>query len=512
MNHSDLPSFLHDAKDFRTIPVVHTYKIDTLTPIQIFNALEKQAVYILESSDRESSWSNYSFIGLNTVFTIEEKQGLFTIRDKNGCSKYESSSFSDVFKNLDDSLQIKLPEIPIPFKGGAVGCIGYDSVSLFEKVKKHPGLNPAEPVCSLAVCSTYIAFDHTENQLYIIEFSFLNGKEEEAELISRYQKADAKINSILKELEENKPLKEMFLSYDHRSNVRFDEVQSNMKKEEFIEKVEKIKKYIASGDVFQTVLSQRFEVPIQANGFDLYRILRKVNPSPYLFYLKADGIEIVGSSPERLIHVQNGHLEIHPIAGTRKRGRNDQEDAALGESLLGDDKEKAEHLMLVDLARNDIGRVAAYHSVKTENYMELTYFSHVMHLLSKVTGQLREGIHPTDALLASFPAGTVSGAPKVRAMEILQELEPTPRNQYAGSIAYIGFDGNIDSCIAIRTAVVKGNKAYVQAGAGIVADSVPESEYEETRSKASALIKAIELANDHFGKEVRYEKHPITSR
>ncbi|AZB43333.1 anthranilate synthase component I [Bacillus sp. FJAT-42376] len=512
MTHSDLPSFLEDAKTCRTIPVVQSYKIDTLTPIQIFNSLKQQAVYILESNDRESNWSNYSFIGLNAVMTIKEKQGHFVIQEKNGAVKYKSSSFSDVFRHLDQSLQIKLPDLPIPFKGGAVGFIGYDSVSLFEKVQKHSGLNDSDPVCSLAVCSTYIAFDHAENQLYFIQFSFLNGNEQEDEKIALYKKAEAKIQELVKELQNKEPLQELFLNYDQRSLVSFDHVHSNMEKHEFIQKVQKIKNYIAAGDVFQTVLSQRFEMPMEANGFELYRILRKVNPSPYLFYLKNDETEIVGSSPERLIHVQNGHLEIHPIAGTRKRGKDEKEDAQLAESLLADEKEKAEHLMLVDLARNDIGRVANYHSVKTENYMELTYFSHVMHLFSKVTGSLRKDVHPTDALLASFPAGTVSGAPKVRAMEILQELEPTPRNQYAGSIAYIGFDGNIDSCIAIRTAVVKNNKAYIQAGAGIVADSVPESEWEETRSKASALIKAIELANRQFGKEANDEIHTIQSR
>ncbi|MGD6815758.1 anthranilate synthase component I [Metabacillus sp. 84] len=512
MNHTDLPSFLQDAVDYRTIPVVQSYKIDTLTPIQVFSALKKQAVYILESSDRESDWSNYSFIGLNPLMTIEEENSLFVIKEKDGTVRFTSSDLPDIFRHLDQSLQIKLPELPIPFRGGAVGYIGYDSISLFEKIPRHPDSRPADPMCRLAVCSTYIAMDHKNNQLYFVEFSFLNGKEQRQELEESFERAKNSISGLLAQLEHFDPVKELFLAFDQRGDVSFERVKTNMTKSEFIEKTKKIKGYISSGDVFQAVLSQRFEIPLYADGFELYRILRKVNPSPYLFYLKFGETEIVGSSPERLIHVQNGHLEIHPIAGTRKRGRNRQEDLELAESLLADEKEKAEHLMLVDLARNDVGRVAAYHSVKTENYMELTYFSHVMHLLSKVTGNIREGIHPTEALLASFPAGTVSGAPKIRAMEILQELEPTARNQYAGSIAYIGFDGNIDSCITIRTAVVKNQTAYVQAGAGIVADSIPENEWEETRSKASALIKAIELANEQFGKEANYENHPIQSR
>jgi len=248
------------------------------------------------------------------------------------------------------------------------------------------------------------------------------------------------------------------------------------------------------------VLSQRFSLPIRITGFQLYRMLRKINPSPYLFYLQTSDAEIVGSSPEKLVQVQNRKIEIHPIAGTRRRGRTKQEDALLAEELLHDPKERAEHYMLVDLARNDIGKVAKYGTVKTPVLMEIGKFSHVMHLISKVTGELKDDVHPIDALLSAFPAGTVSGAPKVRAMQILNELEPTARGVYAGTVAYIGFDGNIDSCIAIRTAVVKDGYAYVQAGAGIVADSIPELEWKETRNKASALIKAIELAETVFAK------------
>jgi anthranilate synthase component 1 len=264
-----------------------------------------------------------------------------------------------------------------------------------------------------------------------------------------------------------------------------------------------VKEYITAGDVFQTVLSQRFQVPITIKGFDLYRVLRFVNPSPYLFYIKLNDCEIVGSSPEKLIQVTNGHLEIHPIAGTRRRGKTKDEDQKLGDELLQDEKEQAEHYMLLDLARNDIGRVAKYGSIKVPMVKELHYFSHVMHLVSKVTGVIRDNVEPVEALLASFPAGTVSGAPKVRAMQIIQELEPVARNAYAGTVAYIGFDGNIDSCITIRTAILKDQTAYVQAGAGIVADSVPELEWKETINKASAVIKAIQLAEKTFSREER---------
>ncbi|MCY8640422.1 chorismate-binding protein, partial [Bacillus sp. S17B2] len=266
----------------------------------------------------------------------------------------------------------------------------------------------------------------------------------------------------------------------------------------FMADVEKIKEYIKAGDIFQGVLSQKFEVPVAADAFELYRVLRIVNPSPYMYYMKLQDREIVGSSPERLIHVQDGHLEIHPIAGTRKRGADKEEDEKLKIELMKDEKEKAEHYMLVDLARNDIGRVAEYGSVSVPEFTKIVSFSHVMHIISVVTGRLKEGVHPVDALMSAFPAGTLTGAPKIRAMQLLQELEPTPRETYGGCIAYIGFDGNIDSCITIRTMSIKNGVASIQAGAGIVADSVPEAEYEESCNKAGALLKTIHIAEDMF--------------
>jgi anthranilate synthase component I len=283
--------------------------------------------------------------------------------------------------------------------------------------------------------------------------------------------------------------------------VNFDDIKSNYEKSKFMEDVEKVKEYIRSGDIFQAVLSQRFEIPITIDGFSLYRILRIVNPSPYLFYIRINDTELVGSSPERLIYIQDKHLEIHPIAGTRRRGKTNEEDRYFEEELKNDEKEIAEHYMLVDLARNDLGRVAEYGTVKTPTLMEVGRFSHVMHLISKVTAKKKENVHPIDALLSSFPAGTVSGAPKIRAMQIIKELEPNARGSYAGCVAYVGFDGNIDSCITIRTIMVKNNTAYVQAGAGIVVDSVPELEWKETCNKASAMLKTVQLAEKIFTEE-----------
>ncbi|MFF2904969.1 anthranilate synthase component I family protein, partial [Bacillus velezensis] len=262
--------------------------------------------------------------------------------------------------------------------------------------------------------------------------------------------------------------------------------------------VNKLKEYIKAGDIFQGVLSQKFDIPVSRHSFELYRVLRIINPSPYMYYIKLPDRDIVGSSPERLIRVHDRHLEIHPIAGTRRRGAGKKEDERLKKELMNDEKEKAEHFMLVDLARNDIGRVAEYGSVAVPEFTKVVSFSHVMHIISVVTGRLKQGVHPVDALMSAFPAGTLTGAPKIRAMQLLNELEPTSRETYGGCIAYIGFDGSIDSCITIRTMSVKNGTASVQAGAGIVADSVPEAEYEESCNKAGALLKTIQIAEDIF--------------
>ncbi|KEF40538.1 anthranilate/para-aminobenzoate synthase component I [Schinkia azotoformans MEV2011] len=379
--------------------------------------------------------------------------------------------------------------------------MGYDSITAFEKVPEHTTNDLNLKRFSFMFCETMIAFDHEQKELDIIQLVRLEGNESRNILELLYKEVHKKIDLIFDQIFNSKMKNEGLQAMEQMSEVDFSDVASNYKKHEFIRDVNKIKDYIKAGDIFQTVLSQRFEIPITIKGFDLYRVLRMVNPSPYLFYLKLDDYELIGSSPERLIQIENGHLEIHPIAGTRRRGRSKEEDQTLAEELLADEKERAEHYMLVDLARNDIGRVAEFGSVQTPVLMELGKFSHVMHLISKVTGQLKNDVDPIDALISAFPAGTVSGAPKIRAMQILQEMEPTARNVYAGTVAYLGFDGNIDSCIAIRTILVKDNKAYVQAGAGIVADSVPELEYKETINKASALIKSIKLAEKMFQRE-----------
>lgn len=498
MKNSEVRSFLEDSVNYKTIPIIKRFFVDTLTPIQIFQNVESEASFLLESKDDESSWSRYSFMGLRPFLFIQESNGVFTVKNKSQQKLIKKSSLKDAFDWVETDLALKKVDLDIPFSGGAVGYLGYDSISTFEKVPENPNNDLKVARQQFFFCETIIAYDHHSREVIFVHYVRLNGDENESSKKAILEHAYSKINMYTSKILQQNSGQELMLEHDQSVEVSFDGVKSNYEKEKFIEDVNKIKEYIAAGDVFQAVLSQRFEIPVSVTGFELYRVLRTVNPSPYLFYIKIDDLEIVGSSPERLIKIDHSHLEIHPIAGTRRRGRTKEEDHQLEIELKNDEKEQAEHYMLVDLARNDIGRVAKYGSVQTPVLMEVGRFSHVMHLISKVTGVLDEKIDPIDALIAAFPAGTVSGAPKIRAMQILNELEPTARNLYAGTVAYIGFDGNIDSCITIRTIILKDGVAYVQAGAGVVADSVPELEWKETRNKASALIKTIEIASKTF--------------
>ncbi|UOE92337.1 anthranilate synthase component I [Alkalihalobacillus sp. LMS39] len=493
------PSFLHDSATYKTVPIVGHFFADTVTPIQLFQQLEKDAVFLLESKDEQSPWSRFSFIGLTPIFFITEQQGKYTVANQEQRIISELDSLKQAFDAAIDVIQVAPIDVPIPFKGGAVGYISYDAVEVFE-----PILNQGEAVeeekLHFVFCETIIAYDHVNKELYIVHHAKTNGQQEEASRI--YEEEIKKMNALVENMTKVTADHQLLTPPNMKEEVQFDQVTSNYEKHAFLQDVEKIKEYIRAGDIFQAVLSQRFERDITVTGLELYRVLRMINPSPYLFYVKVNGYEIVGSSPERLVQVQDSHVEIHPIAGTRPRGKTETEDEQLAEDLLADEKERAEHYMLVDLARNDIGRVAKYGTVETPTLLEIGKFSHVMHIISKVTGKLSDVVHPIEALQSSFPAGTVSGAPKIRAMEILHEIEPTKRGIYAGAIGYLGYDGNIDSCIAIRTMVIKDKKVYVQAGAGIVADSVPEKEWEETRNKAKALIKAIQVAEEMFSKKV----------
>jgi anthranilate synthase component 1 len=369
------------------------------------------------------------------------------------------------------------------FTGGAVGYLGYDATAWFEPVTLQDS-SDLQDEAGFMLFDTVLAFDHVRHRILIIANARIAGDED---LESLYQFACAKIAFVERELERT-------LSKMPQAESQPLEVTSNVSREEFEQMVRTAKEHIAAGDIYQVVLSQRFEARVGADPFTVYRALRHVNPSPYMYFLRIGGRSIVGSSPEMLVRAEGRNIVTHPIAGTRPRGRSEEEDLRLAEELKRSEKERAEHVMLVDLGRNDIGRVAAYGTVRVPKYMALERYSHVMHLVSVVEGKLADEHDRLDALVACFPAGTVSGAPKVRAMEIIAALENRRRGVYAGAVGYLDFAGNLDFCITIRTMLIENGRAYIQAGAGIVADSNPAAEYQETRDKARAVIAALELA------------------
>jgi anthranilate synthase component 1 len=387
--------------------------------------------------------------------------------------------------------------MPLPaFCGGAVGYAGYEIACTLEPVRPAPGVPLAVPDLAFALYDTVLVFDHVRRAAQVLTLAPLT-LDPDAE----YDRAASRIEEIMRRLRQPVP--------PVLSGVGTDDpaVRSNHTEEEFERLVEQAKEHIAAGDVIQVVLSQRFERHTGADPFNIYRALRMVNPSPYMFFLQFGDFYLIGASPEMLVKVQQGRVTTHPIAGTRPRGADTAEDARLEHELLADEKERAEHLMLVDLGRNDIGRIATTGSVKVPRFMQVDHYSHVMHIVSEVEGKLREGLGPVDALRACFPAGTVSGAPKVRAMQIISDLEKDRRGPYSGAVGYIGYDGNMDTAITIRTIAIKDGLASVQAGAGIVADSVPESEYRETQHKARALMSAIDLAEQIEREETAQAEH-----
>jgi len=385
---------------------------------------------------------------------------------------------------------VKVPGLP-PFAGGAVGYFAYDTVRWVEDIPQEGEDDLQLDDSVMMFFSSLLAFDHVRQQILIISNCILD--EQATHLDSKYQKALAEIQSLEEML--NRPARIPQFGVSSADTIK---IKSNFSKSDYLKAVEKGKEYIKSGDIFQVVLSQRFSASVTSAPFNIYRALRIVNPSPYMFYLKLKDFSVIGSSPEMLVKIVDGIAYYRPIAGTRPRGTGDDEDALLAEELKADDKEKAEHIMLVDLGRNDLGKVCEFGSVEVVDLMLVEKYSHVMHLVSGLRGRLRQEVDRFDALMACFPAGTVTGAPKVRAMEIIDELEPNKRGVYAGAILYLDFSGTLDSCIAIRTLVVKDGTAYIQAGGGIVADSIPEKEFQETINKSRALVKAVELAETGF--------------
>ncbi len=483
------------AKDYNVIPIYKDIVADIDTPLSVFLKVsaENRFNFLFESVEQAENIGRFSFIGSSKPVYIRSKKHFIENYNK---GKIEIKNTDDPLEELKNIVlkfkPFKDKNLP-PFWGGFVGYVGYDIVHFYEPI---PDIKPDTlklPDIYFFLSDEVIAFDNINKTIKIIVSAIIE-KQEDVEQV--YNQTVEKVQKIEKQLSKEKSIRHLEIRKVHSVNVK--NWKSNFKKEDFLNAVVKAKEYIKNGDIIQVVLSQRFSKKLQANPLDIYRAVRIINPSPYLFYLDLQDIKLIGSSPEILVTVKDGKILTKPIAGTRPRGETEEEDKLLEKELLSDEKEKAEHLMLVDLARNDVGKVAKPKTVNVDRFMYIERYSHVMHIVSDVSGSLKESLHPIDVLKSVFPVGTVSGAPKVRAMQIIEELEPDKRGPYAGAVGYISFDGNIDTAIAIRTAVVEGENIHVQAGAGIVADSVPEKEYQETVNKAKAMIKAVEIAENSY--------------
>jgi anthranilate synthase component 1 len=485
MKQTTFEEFVDLAKRGTFVPVVREIVADLLTPVSAFLKVAEHSDYafLLESVEGGEHVGRYSFLGKDP-FLILRARGHQTLVDRAGTTAVAEKPFVDTLRELMNSFRSPfVPGLP-RFTGGAVGYLGYDTAAWFEPTAARSDRQPAGDDAGFMLFDTVLAFDHVQHRILLIANARISGDED---LKSLYQFACAKIDFLERELDRA-------LSLPRRAAGEPLALTSNFTQEAFEGIIREAKEHIAAGDIYQVVLSQRFSADVGVDPFTVYRALRHVNPSPYMFFVRMGERSIVGSSPEMLVRVEGRHAVTHPIAGTRPRGRTDDEDQRLAEELKRNEKERAEHVMLVDLGRNDLGRVCAFGTVRVPTFMALERYSHVMHLVSVVEGQLAEDRDRLDALVACFPAGTVSGAPKVRAMQIINDLEPTPRGIYAGAVGYLDFAGNLDFCIAIRTIVLDRGRASVQAGAGIVADSNPTAEYEETRDKARAMMQALELA------------------
>jgi anthranilate synthase component 1 len=472
------------------IPVVKRIMADLYTPVSAFLRVAGDSPYsfLLESVEGGEKVARFSFLGADPYMVLRVRDGEVWIEHGNDARKEDLPPLLAIRRHAGKYIPVKVSDLP-PFSGGAVGYISYDAVRWFERAPcSHPDdLDVDEAV--LGFFGTLVAFDHVHHEIVIVANVFTDGREERLE--EEYRAAIGRIEAIEARLRE-------YAAPPLGNSRERSKLRSNMRRDEFERAVEKIQDYIAAGDAYQVVLSQRFEIATGAHPFQIYRALRVVNPSPYMFYLRFRDTTLVGASPELLVRCTGRRLDYRPIAGTRPRGKTDVEDALLGEELRADEKELAEHVMLVDLGRNDIGRVADFGSVEVTDLMAVERYSHVMHLVSAIKARLKPGQDRLDALAACFPAGTVTGAPKLRAIEIIDELEPGRRGPYAGAILHMDYFGNLDSCIAIRTLLVRNGRAYLQVGAGIVADSNPSHEYIETINKARALIRAIEMAEEEL--------------
>ena len=486
----DFKTFRRLAREGNLVPVYETIRADLLTPVSAYLRIARNAEYacLLESIEGGEKIARYTFLGANPAEIFRFRNGACIV-EAGAHKRVEYAPPIDFLRKLVTRYQaVRVPGLP-PLVSGAIGYFAYDMVRQFEKLpeKARDDLHLDDAVMMFYL--GLVVFDHLQHRLWIVRNVHT---EAPGSLESKYKAAIREIEATRKLLEQ--PVPEETHTKRTRSAAKKPHFVSNFSKPAFLKAVRKSKEYIRAGDIFQVVISQRFSVKIQVDPFEIYRALRVINPSPYMYFLKLGKISVAGASPEMLVKVQNREAYYHPIAGTRRRGANEHEDHQLETELLADPKERAEHVMLVDLGRNDLGRVSEYGSVRVAKLMYVERYSHVMHLVSALRSKLRPDADIFDALSSTFPAGTLSGAPKIRAMEIIDELEPTRRGIYGGAILYLDFAGNLDSCIAIRTLVVADGTAYIQAGGGIVADSVPIREYEESVNKAKALFRAIAVA------------------
>jgi anthranilate synthase component 1 len=491
MVYPSIENFKKKAKQGNLIPVYREILADMETPVSAFLKIDDgRYSFLLESVEGGEKWARYSFLGSRPEVVVRSfGRTVEIIRH----GKKETRAFDhDPLEALRDIMTEYRP-VPDPtlprFYGGGVGFMGYDVVRFFERLPDRPKPGLDTPDIFFMITDTLVIFDTVTHRIKVVSNAHVNG----GSVAAAYKQAVAKIDAIVKKLKGR--------GRGHVARVKARKakplpIKSNFTQPRYEQAVLKAQEYIKAGDIFQVVPSQRFERPIKTEPFEIYRALRLINPSPYMYFLRCGDTIVVGASPEVMVRLEDGRIELRPIAGTRKRGATEDEDKALERELLSDPKERAEHIMLVDLGRNDVGRVSDMGSVQVSELMVIERYSHVMHIVSNVRGRLSPGNDAYDVVRACFPAGTVSGAPKIRAMEIIDELEPTRRGPYAGAVGYFGFSGNMDTCITIRTLVIKDRTAYIQAGGGVVADSMPALEYQETVNKAKAMMRAVEMAEE----------------
>jgi len=492
MNRKDYQRYR--AEGYNRIPLTREVLADLDTPVSTYLKLARGPYsYLLESVVGGEKWGRYSIIGLPCSTIIRVVRNELAI-EQNGEEIHTQQTEDPLTAIQAIRQQFNVPQIEgLPrFTGGLVGYFGYGTAQYIEThiaavEKRDP---TATPDILLMVSDEVVVFDNLGGRIHVVVHT---DPEDERSWENGNERLDELVEMLNEPLVDREP--------QRARTVRENDFQSSFSKKDFEAAVEQVKDYITSGDVFQVVLSQRLSIPFESDSFTLYRALRTVNPSPYMYFLDLNGLDVVGSSPEILVRLEDGEVTVRPIAGTRRRGATDEEDTKLEQELISDPKELAEHLMLVDLGRNDIGRIAATGTVKLTEKMSVERYSHVMHIVSNVVGELKEGQDAIDVLRATFPAGTVSGAPKVRAMEIIDELEPDQRGIYAGAVGYIGWNGNMDTAIAIRTAVITGRELFIQAGAGVVADSVAEREWQETMNKGRAIFRAVTMASSGLNPE-----------